>query len=790
MVVHRPREVDSLDLGFDSSVAVGDVFSTMRRALVRVSIATSVGLFATTASAQPALPQGDAPSEGAASGDSTPTTTSASTTATVEASASAQPPEDEAPLDEEPELEDPDEVEGDAEEAEPDRDAPGTVDGRREGLMPINGGSIGHFYTTLPDVGERFSVRFRVHTDFFVRNRFMYALASGEADRHARVRGGVSLGFSPFRWGEVFFSVRSVSNHNSRPVLDPAGDVQRVDQSYFVVGDVDFGVKAAHRFKNGIAVGGLAGLGVLPGSRRLRAQTVDFWIDALFSIDLRYLTAKQFPFRFTANVGWYLDNSLTTAAYGRTRDPITREIARFSLEGNHNRVRMRYAVDFPVRLGKNRRYGLDPILEWSWDISHVNESEAFAWPEIPPAHRAVRSTQWLTAGLRANVISGLHLDAAIDVGLLSPDHEWGPRTPPWQLILGLGWAFDPAAPPKKVEVPAPTPSTATLEGRIVGRVLDPQGTPVADATLRFPGLTPGGVITDAAGSFVSYRFPEGNVTLQVFYGGQFLQEVTAAVEDGEDTELTITLDQMPVTPTGILRGQFTDAAGQPVAVRMYVVGQGVDEGFDADASGQIALELFEGSYRATLSAPGFRDKSIDFTVTADGEVALRETLERAEAPETPLVSGSGRALRLRRAIQYKGDEVAPASHEVLDQLALFLQFHSEIELVRVGVHTDDTGNPKTRSEARAAAVRDYLVARGVAASRLEAKGYGDTRPVAVNLTSAGRAKNNRTVFSVVRGSITPTEAGASPAPAAEADVAPEPEPAPAGRSDDALPPGE
>src|SRR5690606_27619163 len=106
MVVHRPREVDSLDLGFDSSVAVGDVFSTMRRALVRVSIATSVGLFATTASAQPALPQGDVPSEGAASGDSTPTSTSAPTTATVAPSASAQPPAGAAPLDGAPERED------------------------------------------------------------------------------------------------------------------------------------------------------------------------------------------------------------------------------------------------------------------------------------------------------------------------------------------------------------------------------------------------------------------------------------------------------------------------------------------------------------------------------------------------------------------------------------------------------------------------------------------------------------------------------------------------------------
>src|SRR5690606_19635349 len=124
---------------------------------------------------------------------------------------------------------------------------------------------------------------------------------------------------------------------------------------------------------------------------------------------------------------------------------------------------------------------------------------------------------------------------------------------------------------------------------------------------------------------------------------------TAEVKDGEDTELTIALDTMPVPPTGIVRGQFTDTAGQPVAVRMHVVGQGVDEGFDADSTGQIALELYQGDYRATLSAPGFLDKTLDFNVPAQGEVSLSAQLDRAEPPSTPLVSGTGRSIRLRRA---------------------------------------------------------------------------------------------------------------------------------------------
>ncbi|HET9570487.1 MAG TPA: OmpA family protein [Bacteroidales bacterium] len=61
-------------------------------------------------------------------------------------------------------------------------------------------------------------------------------------------------------------------------------------------------------------------------------------------------------------------------------------------------------------------------------------------------------------------------------------------------------------------------------------------------------------------------------------------------------------------------------------------------------------------------------------------------------------------------------------------------------------HTDNTGSDNINqplSENRAAAVKDYLVAQGVAASRITIKGMGSTAPVATNDTEAGRAQNRR-----------------------------------------------
>lgn len=74
-------------------------------------------------------------------------------------------------------------------------------------------------------------------------------------------------------------------------------------------------------------------------------------------------------------------------------------------------------------------------------------------------------------------------------------------------------------------------------------------------------------------------------------------------------------------------------------------------------------------------------------------------------------------------------ELLPEARPALDQLAAELKARPTVRL-RVAGHTDRVGEPEKNqalSEQRAAAVRDYLVQAGVAADRLSAVGYGDTR---------------------------------------------------------------
>jgi len=87
------------------------------------------------------------------------------------------------------------------------------------------------------------------------------------------------------------------------------------------------------------------------------------------------------------------------------------------------------------------------------------------------------------------------------------------------------------------------------------------------------------------------------------------------------------------------------------------------------------------------------------------------------------------------------------SYKDLDKLAEIFNAHPEVKASIEG-HTDSQGNDQMNmnlSKARAKAVKDYLIKKGVPADHLSSEGYGETRPVADNSTSAGRAKNRRVI---------------------------------------------
>lgn len=95
-------------------------------------------------------------------------------------------------------------------------------------------------------------------------------------------------------------------------------------------------------------------------------------------------------------------------------------------------------------------------------------------------------------------------------------------------------------------------------------------------------------------------------------------------------------------------------------------------------------------------------------------------------------------------------KIKSSSFPILNDVVKVMQENPSYELDIHG-HTDNTGNADKNlqlSKDRAAAVREYLVKKGVGGDRLRSEGFGQTEPVADNSTPAGRAKNRRVEFKV------------------------------------------
>jgi outer membrane protein OmpA-like peptidoglycan-associated protein len=95
--------------------------------------------------------------------------------------------------------------------------------------------------------------------------------------------------------------------------------------------------------------------------------------------------------------------------------------------------------------------------------------------------------------------------------------------------------------------------------------------------------------------------------------------------------------------------------------------------------------------------------------------------------------------------------IQSSSYDELNELVEFLKLKPSQKIIIEG-HTDSDGNEASNlrlSQNRANAVKEYLISKGISASRLVAKGFGESKPIADNSTSQGKAHNRRTEIQIL-----------------------------------------
>ena len=133
----------------------------------------------------------------------------------------------------------------------------------------------------------------------------------------------------------------------------------------------------------------------------------------------------------------------------------------------------------------------------------------------------------------------------------------------------------------------------------------------------------------------------------------------------------------------------------------------------------------------------------DETINLDGSVTIHAEIKKMK---------EGVKMEIQNInFETNSSTLNPSSYEQLDMLVDNLKMNSDIK-IELSAHTDDTGADAYNfklSDQRAASVAEYLIAKGIAKSRIISKGYGKTQPLVPNTSDENRAKNRRVELKVI-----------------------------------------
>jgi outer membrane protein OmpA-like peptidoglycan-associated protein len=212
------------------------------------------------------------------------------------------------------------------------------------------------------------------------------------------------------------------------------------------------------------------------------------------------------------------------------------------------------------------------------------------------------------------------------------------------------------------------------------------------------------------------------------------------------------VQSLPQEQPVYLVGKVKDSeTGGPILAKIDVKnissGEIIGTTASSDADGSYSVKLpAKKSYMIDLHATGFLSdmRRIDVPDNwAKADYTLNIELIKVKI---------GKKVVLNNILFETGKSILTAgSYKELDRLLNIMNENAQMK-IEISGHTDKTGSEPLNfklSEARAKAVVEYLIEKGIDHSRLEFRGYGSLQPISDNNTSAGRAKNRRVEFKIL-----------------------------------------
>lgn len=597
-------------------------------------------------------------------------------------------------------------------------------------------GGVGLLRVAGADLGAKGVLRFSATGEYFKNANFP---VQGAED--TRTGGTFALSYVPLEFLEVFAAYGVAANTNSRssPNLIQA------------LGDITVGARGSRQWAKGFWAGvdlrAMSFSGV--GNQDVSRYALGFAPRVLATYDVRQLYPK-IPLRAHGNLGIILDGTgdLVTTTRLNASEEFALNVNRF------NRLGLGLGVEAPLP-------AVTPFLEFTLAYPLGVGGDGLVAPNGETVSAASAAYKTFNVGAKVTALRDVTFTVGAEIGLTRVVGLGVPATPPLNLFFGAAYSVDllgssttriiETVRERKVESATPATAQTAQTAQVSGVVLDAATRkPIPGVLVTVPGAGLPPVASDAeTGRFLTYTLPPGPVRLAAQKEGYRILEQDLKLTAGETSTVELALEAM-ARPA--LFTVSTTSKKKPVAATLKLQGpKNQDFTTSESATGPAKLEVLAGRYTVNVTAPGFLAQTRDVQVSEGGTMDLAFELE--PEPKQKLVEVKENKIEILQQVHFGTGKavILPDSYPLLAQVVDAI-VRNDIKRVRIEGHTDNQGPSDFNlqlSKDRAQAVATHLIKAGIDAARIEVEGFGDTRPIAPNMTPRGRELNRRVEFVIL-----------------------------------------
>jgi outer membrane protein OmpA-like peptidoglycan-associated protein len=236
--------------------------------------------------------------------------------------------------------------------------------------------------------------------------------------------------------------------------------------------------------------------------------------------------------------------------------------------------------------------------------------------------------------------------------------------------------------------------------------------------------------------------------------GQYAYMVSTEKSLGLEDIIRIPLEEeVQPDPVVLISGKVLDSkTGQGIAAEIVYEELGHEE-----VSGTARTNPVDGSFKIILPY----GKRYSFSAKVDGYFPVSENIDLLQVDEYKEILKDlklvpievGHTVRLNNIFFDFGKAgLRPESFPELNKVVKMMDENPEME-IEISGHTDNVGSDPFNlklSDDRAQEVRKYLVSKNIDQTRITAKGYGKSKPLASNDTEEGQQQNRRVEFTILK----------------------------------------